>query len=319
MALLSAIANHGDAVMSACRLACEPESFAPDSSEATASPILPALYRWVSGSPATAEDGLQAGMLLATLEAITDEKQVADSDGRKANTRQAVLDYLSAEKARLGDERLRGALDKLDGDLRGIIGFGGDTGGELLERHAKPYSRALILFFLRDDYSGFLEFDHPLLNDDDRIVAALLFAAATGWRSLATELRDLAGAERVSLLMAAAAQRALDTGLDLGPALARRRPLRELLTPGAKGWNNKQQQTALALARGLDWNDLIHTRISLGKGDYQLRIDAGGAHILLDGEVKAVTTSVDRDELLQRLSTAVVPAKLEAVVRHSSS
>jgi hypothetical protein len=319
LALLSAIANRSDATMSACRLACEPESFDPASSDAAASPILPALYRWVSGSPVTTGDGLQAGMLLATLEAITDEKEAADSDDRKADTRQAVLDYLSAEKARLDDERLRGALDKLDQDLRGVIGFGGDTGGDLLERHAKPYSRALILFFLRDDYSGFLEFDHPLLNDNDRIVAALLFAAATGWRSLANELRDLAGADRVSLLMAAAAQRSGDTGLDLGPAPARRRPLRELLTPGGKGWNNKQQRAALALARGLDWNDLIHTRISLGKGDYQLRIDGSGAHILLDGEVKAVTTSVDRDALLERLSTAAVPAKLEVTVRGLSS
>jgi hypothetical protein len=327
LALLAAGANRGESSVTACRLAFDPDSFNLDSFDrnsidptAPEPPILPALYRWVTGSPAVADDGVQAGMLLATLEAITDDKQRADDQDQdqRSDPRLAVLDYLQHEKARLDDERLRAALDKLDQDLRGIVGFGGDSGGELLARHAKPYSRALILLFLRDDCRGFLEFDHPLLNETDRIAAAMLFAAATGWRSLPNELRP-PGLDAVSQRMADGVQRAMGTGLDLGPAPPRLRPLRELLTPGARGWNHKQQQAALTLAKGLDWNDLIHTRISLGKGEYQLTIDGSGAHILLDGEVKAVATQVDGDELLQRLSTAQVPEKLAAAVRGLAS
>jgi len=316
LALLSAIANHGDASVGACHLAGAPEDIDPASLEP---PILPALYRWVTDSPATASDGVQAGMLLATLEAIVDDKQNADDQGRRPDPRLAVLDYLRHEKSRLDNERLRDALGKLDQDLRGIVGFGGDTGGELLARHAKPYSRALILFFLRDDCRGFLTFEHPLLNEMDRIVAAMLFAAATGWRSLPSELRRYSEHDAVSLRMAATEQQSRNTGIDLGPPPPRRRPLREILSPGAKGWNRKQQQAALTLARGLDWNDIIHTRINLGKGEYQLVIDGSGAHILLDGETRAVTTCVDSDELLQRLSTTVVSDKLEVAVRGSSA
>jgi len=278
-----------------------------------------ALYRWVSASPAVESDGRQANMLLDTLQAITDEKQAADSEGRGADTRQAVLDYLQREKTQLDEARQRDALGKLEQDLSGILGFGGDTGGELLERHAKPYSRALVLFFLREDCQGLLAFEHPLLDEMDINVAALLFAAATGWRSLPNELREQVGIDAVSQRMAAIAQRAADTGLTFGLPPQYHRSLRELLTPGDKGWSNKQQQAALLLARDMGWTDLVHTRVSLGKGDYQLQIDGGGAHILLDGEVRAVTTRVEVDGLLERLSSAPLSAKLDAAIRKAAS
>ena len=312
MTLLAAIANRGDVAVAACRLAFDPRMTAPESLD---NPVLLALQRWSSVSPPADSDGRQTRMLLDSLQVIIDEKQAADREGRGADTRQAILDYLQRQKTRLEDPRQRDALDKLERDLTGILGFGGDTGGELLQRHAKPWPRALVLFFLRQDCQGLLEFEHPLLNEMDSIVAAMLFAAATGWRSLPNPLRLLAGIDAVSQRMASSAQQSAGTGLDLGLAPAWRRPLRDLLTPGAKGWTRKQQKMALALARGMGWKDIVHTRISLGKGDYQLQINAGGAHILLDGEVKAVTTQVEIEPLLQRLGDTVLTAKLEATVR----
>ena len=92
-------------------------------------------------------------------------------------------------------------------------------------------------------------------------------------------------------------------------------PLRELLGAGATDWSKVQEEAALKLARGMGWRELLSTRISLGKGDYRLQVDGRGAHLLLDGEVKAVTTEVDREALLERLSKTPIPPKLDAEVR----
>ena len=71
----------------------------------------------------------------------------------------------------------------------------------------------------------------------------------------------------------------------------------------------------LRLARGMGWQAVLKTRISLGKGDYRLQVDGRGAHLLIDGDIKAVTTEVDPDPLFEWLSKAAVPPKIEAAVR----
>lgn len=115
--------------------------------------------------------------------------------------------------------------------------------------------------------------------------------------------------------MAALAHRQAGFDLDLGPAPQRIAPLRELLAAVAGNWNKGQQDAALTLARGMGWRALLRTRISLGKGDYQLQVDGRGAHLLLDGDVKAVATDIDRDALLERLGKTSIPPKLDAEVR----
>ena len=65
----------------------------------------------------------------------------------------------------------------------------------------------------------------------------------------------------------------------------------------------------------MGWSALLRTRISLGKGDYQLQVDGRGVHLLLDGDVKAVATEIDWDGLLERLGETSIPAKLDAKVR----
>jgi hypothetical protein len=169
---------------------------------------------------------------------------------------------------------------------------------------------------LCDRPEDLLEFDSPGLNPMDLAVAACLFATRSGWMGLPAQVRNYPGLrEAVAHRMAAMAQRQAESGLELGPAPERIAPLRELFATAEGKWSRKQVDAALALARGLGWSDLLQTRISLGKGDYRLQVDGRGAHILLEGDVKAVVTEVQPDVLLGRLSKTSVPPKLEASVR----
>jgi hypothetical protein len=65
----------------------------------------------------------------------------------------------------------------------------------------------------------------------------------------------------------------------------------------------------------MHWPQLLQTRISLGKGDYRLQVDGRGAHLLMDGDVNAVTTEVDRAGLFALLAESTVPERVDAEVR----
>ncbi len=119
--------------------------------------------------------------------------------------------------------------------------------------------------------------------------------------------------------MAVRAHAEADSGIDLGPAPPRPRTLREHLRAEGKGFSRRQREAALRLARDMGWSGLLHTRISLGRGEYRLVVNGAGAHVLLDGDVKAVTTDVDMEALLARLAEDELPAKLDAEIRNQLS
>jgi hypothetical protein len=321
MGLLFALGNRDDSLVDAGRLFCDPQPCAPDAApDARKDPLLSALNRWVCLVGPTDGQDIQGRLLLDTLQGVVDAKVRRDdppgAGGLTQDPHQAVLDVLKFQRQRLPEDKWQSALERLASDLRGILGLGSDTVSELLTRHGKPFSRGLILFFLREECQDLLDLRQPLLTGMDYVIAAALFGARSGWMGLPAEVRAQPGLrEAVTHRMAALAQRHQQTGLDLGPAPERVRPLRELLGPSEGAWNRIQQAGALTLARGMGWSQVMQTCISFGKGDYRLQVDGRGAHILLDGEVKAVTTEIDREGLFARLAGAAIPVRLDTDVR----
>ena len=317
MALLFGLGNTGDALVDAGGLVENAHELAP---EDTAAPLLRALHRWVTSAPEDDADEVQTRMLLRLLNAIVDANaradRVNDEEDCPLDPRQVVLDVLESQKSHLAEPKWQEALSRLAGDLRDITGMGGDTVSEVLKRHPRSFSRGLILFFLREGCDELLDFEQSLLTDQDRVVAAALFAARSGWMSIPAELRGVNGlGEAITHRMAAQEQRARCSGVDLGPAPPRPRPLRELLAAPGGTWSKGQREGALALARGMRWQQLLQTRISLGKGDYRLQVDGRGAHLMLPGDVKAVTTEVDRNGLFALLAESKVPERVDTAVR----
>lgn len=280
--------------------------------DASPDTILRALLRWALKDPEIETDGVQAKLLQRLLTALI---EAADSTVQcPPDPRQVVLDVLAEESDRLAEPKWRDALTRLGQDLRGSVTLGDATISELLQRHPRPFSRGLLLFFLRERCEELLAFRHPALTAQDQVVAAALFAARWGWMAQPATLRAVPGlAPAVQHRMAALAHHQGGTGIDLGPAPPPVLPLRALLESAPP---KATQIAALRLARGMGWeHQVLTTRISLGKGDYRLTIDGRGAHLLLAGDVKAVSSEVDQAALLARLAVAEIPARLEAELR----
>ncbi|EIC23378.1 hypothetical protein Thi970DRAFT_01040 [Thiorhodovibrio frisius] len=316
--LLVGLGNRGDALVTAARHLTDPTAGAAE--EPLQDPVLRGILAWAQRDSERANADVQGRMLARLLTAIIDAKtQAGDATDRERcppDTQQVVLDGLEAERQALAEPKWQDALARLIADLKGSVGLGDATVSELLQRHQKPFSRGLILFFLRQRCEELLRFEQPLLTDQDRVVAAALFGARGGWMELPQALKDVPGLTlATSHRMAMLAQQADATGLDLGPAPPRIQLLRELLSVEGDRWAKRQQDGALELVRGMGWQQVLKTRISLGKGDYRLQVDGRGAHLLLDGEVKAVTTDVDMGRLFELLAMTAIPARIDAKVR----
>jgi hypothetical protein len=315
--LLVGLGNRGDALIAAAKCLADPVEAATELSD---NPLLRGVQAWVQRDSERANADVQGRMLARLLTAIVDAKTQADeaTDQERCppDTQQVVLDVLEAERQTLAEPKWQDALTRLIADLKGSVGLGDATVSELLQRHQRPFSRGLILFFLRQRSEELLRFEQPMLTDQDRVVAAALFGARGGWMELPQDVKQLPGLTlAITHRMATLAQQADATGLDLGPAPPRFVPLRELLFVDGDRWDKRQHDGALELARGMGWQQALKTRITLGKGDYRLQVDGRGAHLLLNGEVKALTTDVDARRLSELVATSAIPVALEAKVR----
>lgn len=317
--LLAGLGNRGDALVRASALLAD-----SGEGKGTEDPLLRAVLFWAAGAEPDAGAEIQSRLLTQILKAVVAAKVAADDMVAAGepwcppDTHQAVLAALETERRGLSEPKWQEALARLIQDLEGLLGLGDATVSELLGRHARPLSRGLILFFLRPRCGDLLTLAQELtqLSEQDLLVAAALFAARGSWMELPQSVRDIPGlAAATGHRMAAMAHRLQHSGLELGPAPPRVRPLRELLSAGDADWSKQQREAALTLVREMGWQALLRTRISLGKGDYRLQVDGRGLHLVLDGDVKAVRTEVDPARLLRQLVSVEVPTKLEARVR----
>lgn len=308
MAMLLHMGNLGNLGMQACRLGFDPAvtdgSLVPD-------PMIREFGAWLETGSISASTDVLPKLFWGAVDSVTVRRSAVDI----ISPRDAILGYLESAGRDL-DERMKQALSKLTIDLRKLVGFADSTITELFERHPKPFSRVMTLFFLREKCAEIIEFRHPLLTEADYVGAAILFAARDGWLDLPLALRDIDGLQAaVCHRMATIAHRIAGSEIDLGKPPVRPMPLRELFVPGAKGWTTKQRDAALLLARESKWIKCIQTRITLGKGEYHMVIDGSGIQILLPGEVKAVVTEVNSDQFLSLFGGTTISLKAEKKTR----
>jgi hypothetical protein len=308
MAMLLQMGNLGDLGMHACRSGFDP---AVTDGPLIPDPMLREIGGWVSTGVISASADVLPGLFWGVVNKVSAHRFRGDV----ISPRDVVLEYLETAGQEF-DEKMKSALAKLAMDLRRLTGFADSTITELFEKHSKPFSRVMALFFLRDHCTEIMELRHPLLTEGDYVGAAILFAAKDGWLGLPLALRDVDGLQAaVSHRMAALAHRMDGADIDLGKPPDRPMPLRELFVPGEKGWSLKQREAALLLARESKWVQCIQTRITLGKGEYHVVIDGSGVQIVLPGDVKAVVTEVNPKPFFSLFGETTLSLKAEKNVR----
>jgi hypothetical protein len=308
MAMLLHMGYLGDIAIQACRLGFDPGE---TETSGITDPMIRELGAWLETGTIRASTDVLPKLFWGAVDSVTTCRSLIDT----ISPIDVVLGYLEAAGNHL-DERMNQALSKLANDLHKLTGLADSTVTELFERHPKPFSRVMTLFFLREKCSALIEFRHPLLTELDYVGAAILFAAREGWLGLPLALRDIDGLQAaVSHRMAAMAHRKAGSEIDLGEPPTRPMPLRELFVPGTKGWTTKQTDAALLLARDSKWVECIHTRINLGKGKYHMIIDGSGVQIMLSGDVKAVTTEVNAEQFFSLFGGTTISLKSEKKIR----
>ena len=319
MAMLLRFANLGDQAVRACRIAFGPDDGAPRPVEDH--PILAGLGSWIGAGavslpapPDYTQDrmGLQSTSQARLFwEAV--ERLVAWREADRAGSpERALIDHLARAADDL-DPRLQAGVRKLHDTLESLTGLADATASELFERHDTPLAHAMTLFFLRRDSADLFDYTSDRLKEPDWLAAAILFGVRDGWMSLPLQFRGgREVSDSVSHRMARLSHRIAGTGLDLGDAPPRPRPLRELFGDGSI-WRPRENSAALALARAQKW-DCVHTRISLGAGEYRLLVKAGTTSIEVPGEPR-ISPEVDRDRFFELLSGARVDHATETKVR----
>jgi len=310
MAMLLHMGNLGDLGMQASRLGFDPGA---TGSSLVASPMIGDIGVWLETGLISTPTDLLPKLFWGAVDSVTKCRSAVEA----VSPIDVVLGYLESVGNDL-EESDKQRLAKLAIDLRKLISFTDSTITELFERHPKPFSRVMTLFFLREKCADLLEFRHHLLSEVDYVGAAILFAAREGWLGLPLALRDIEGLQAaVSHRMAAMTHHLAGSEIDLGKPPARPVPLRELFVQGATGWTSKQREAALLFARESKWNECINTSINLGKGEYQIVIDGGGVQILIPGDVKAVVREVNPSQFFSLLSRTMISNKTDKKIRLS--
>lgn len=316
-AMLLHLANLGDAGVAACRVAFDPgdtSAVLPDTS------VLAPMRSWLErgGSERTgdpkprAQEGQREAQRRIFWESV-DRLTAWRSSASNEMAEDVVMNHLREGSLGLEDN-LREKFDQLVGALEDLIGFGEIGPSEVLREFPSPFSRALTLFLMRKTCRELLEFEDKQLTAEDKLAAAVLFAAREGWERLPLDLRETPGlAEAVCHRMADLTHRLGETGISLGGAPPRCRPLREVFACHPT-WRKSQREAAVLLARKSGWK-CIRTTVRLGSGEYELHVDRSGMLLFLDGEPKAISVDVQAESFLEHLAQSFVSPALDAEVR----
>jgi hypothetical protein len=305
LAVLAHLGNSGDLAIDAARVAFGSTDLTDN---LTRHSLLTPLAGWFQLADSIEDQSNAATLFWRIVNCLID----AQERGDLLSHCDVVLAALEAAKVEMDDASKVGA-DNLIEELKNVVGLGDFTLTELLERHAKPLPRSLILFFLKGSCEELFEYRHELLGEYDYIVVAILFAVREKWLGLPSSLRKLPGLQEACChRMAEMSHRLAGNSWQIGDRPLRPKSLRELFREAP--WSKAQNEAALVLARKCNW-DCIRTRVSLKKGEYRLEVDGSGLHFVLDGEPKAVKTEADYEAILEHLANTQIPARTEFAAR----
>lgn len=277
-------------------------------------PLLKFLPAWFIPKVESSQDSIQVSIFWTLVNDIVSAQAIDLSRDVALAALRREIDHLENSDK----DRYHAKLNQLCLDLEALRGLSDDTLDDLFKRHTRPFSRALILFFLMNHCRELLEFEHKALDASDLLAAAILFGAREGWIDLAVDLRHSQRfADGMVIRMADYCHITNASGVVFAAPTPSILPLRALLEKIGDGRQQKGAEEAMiAIARAQNWN-CIETTIRLPKGEYRFLVEPGSTRLVLEGDIRSVHSRVKREafwNLLSRLPLPL-PEPLEALAR----
>jgi len=296
LAMLYHLANRSDLCCAAFRVACGAGN-RDDIERVQKESTLAELEPWIRSGKPGPEASVPAKLFWGVVQALVDARQ-SESTSEPVDV---VVDFLEGEVARLQRTSLQSRLERLISDMRSTFGLGGGTISQLFERHKGTLTRPLLLFCLRERCVDLLEFSHPALEDEDLVLAGILFGARDGWIGLPVDLR---APERLSLFvtyrMFEAECSPRNTRLSLSSMPPRPIPLRELLVRSDTFRSSVRNLSLVDVVRRFGWDDCLVSRICFSPGQYRLNVSSDGIEIVVRGNMSSPAVEIEKAALLKR-------------------
>ena len=313
LAMLYHLANRSDL----CDLAYRSVTVAGERDLIERDAVLAGLVPWMESGAIHPDSPVQAQLFWGAVQSLVDARLRGSSD-KAVDT---VVSYLDEQLEHLKDVAVRSRLDRLISDMRATFGLGGGTISQLFERHKGTLSRPLLLLCLRERCLDLLEFSHPDLNDEELILAAVLFGVREGWIGLPSELTAAEGLARFiehRMFVAESSNRHERLSLSLAPP--RPIPLRELLRAGEGDRSEVRNASLAKTVSKLGWDDCVVSRMRLPTGRYRLNVTAEGFEVVVRGDIKPPIVEIDKDALLKKIAQwPPLPMAIEGELRTALS
>lgn len=258
-------------------------------------PVLAQLPVWLRMGNLSAEVDLRARLFWGAVGALDQALQ----EGNPDDPVDVVLRFFDQQLTEITDDPYRARLERLTADMRNVMGLSGATVSQLFENHRGSLSRPFLLFCLHRTCVELLEFSHPLLSHEERLLSAVLFGVRDGWLKLPREMRNPALSDYVMYRMAERELAQRNVALSL-PLVEPPIPLRRLFGSASEAWSNAESRAAEELANEMAWRDCIQTTIASIDGSSLQEPSQEMGKYVFEGEI-AVTRKINQERFLQHL------------------
>jgi hypothetical protein len=229
----------------------------------------------------------------------------------------AVINELNNAQHSIPDEALKKALATLKEDLIDIRTSTTKTLDQLFEQHKKPFSRALIIFFVRDKVAELVKFRDSQVNTIDLLVASLLFGAREQWKNFSTEVRGYSlFTKEQSIFMTNLFHAQTGTGIEVKTTAKNIKPLYDLLLGdnAIKSNAKKFRDTRVMVANSMGW-DCITYKVLIN-GEFFTR-PGKTTELSANKDIFSVDAEVQIDKFEQLLGVDTIKNSIEEKAREN--
>ena len=211
---------------------------------------------------------------------------------KNTDFKEDVIELLESDK---WDEKYQERTKNLSEKLESFenIGAGDKTVSNHFKEAKTPLEKILLMLFLREDSDALVDYNLDIFSEDDYIQFAMIFGIRDQFIKTPRFLREFKGLQNfISQKMAMYAHKQANSALKF-------EGLKTPLTLMDMLQNNEFKKW---FAKYLKIEDCFQTKISISKGEYELKVAASRVEIIFDGIAKTPVAELIEEKFFKFIS-----------------